>query len=285
MSSHPGRGAAPFAAHARRRLVRFEPGAAPLALDARPAAGRRAEDLLPRGARPHARQALARGRHRRGAVPVPAGAGARGHARRGAAVHDADAGHPRAGRSWRTTSRPARHRPRSATRAAPSCWAARRRAASCSTTRSRRIQCYVAPFRIDAGLVTNAQYAEFVADGGYQNGQFWSVGGQRVADAAGALVAALLAARRRPVAHDALRPAVDAGRVRAGAPRLPVRGAGLLRVGRPAPADRSGVGVCGRVGAGGLSLGPAVGVDRVAVRAASGLRGRTATANIRSRGS
>ena len=38
-------------------------------------------------------------------------------------------------------------------------------------------QVYVAPFRIDAGLVTNAQYAEFVADGGYQHGQFWSPAG------------------------------------------------------------------------------------------------------------
>ncbi|MES2299068.1 MAG: selenoneine synthase SenA [Pseudomonadota bacterium] len=37
--------------------------------------------------------------------------------------------------------------------------------------------CYVAPFRIDAGLVTNAQYADFVGDGGYQNRQFWSVAG------------------------------------------------------------------------------------------------------------
>lgn len=37
--------------------------------------------------------------------------------------------------------------------------------------------CYVAPFRVDAGLVTNAQYADFVADGGYQNRQFWSVAG------------------------------------------------------------------------------------------------------------
>ena len=36
---------------------------------------------------------------------------------------------------------------------------------------------YVAPFRIDAGLVTNAQYAEFIADGGYQNRQFWSSSG------------------------------------------------------------------------------------------------------------
>ncbi|MCE3605149.1 ergothioneine biosynthesis protein EgtB [Massilia sp. P8910] len=36
---------------------------------------------------------------------------------------------------------------------------------------------YVAPFRIDAGLVTNAQFAEFVADGGYQNRQYWSAAG------------------------------------------------------------------------------------------------------------
>jgi iron(II)-dependent oxidoreductase len=38
-------------------------------------------------------------------------------------------------------------------------------------------QCYVAPFEIDAALVTNAQFAEFMADGGYQNRQFWSVAG------------------------------------------------------------------------------------------------------------
>ena len=37
--------------------------------------------------------------------------------------------------------------------------------------------CYVAPFEIDAGPVTNAQFAEFMADGGYQNRQFWSVAG------------------------------------------------------------------------------------------------------------
>ena len=39
------------------------------------------------------------------------------------------------------------------------------------------LTCYVAPFRIDSALVTNAQYAEFIADGGYQNGAFWSVAG------------------------------------------------------------------------------------------------------------
>ena len=37
--------------------------------------------------------------------------------------------------------------------------------------------CYVAPFEIDAALVTNAQYVEFMADGGYQKRQFWSVAG------------------------------------------------------------------------------------------------------------
>ena len=37
--------------------------------------------------------------------------------------------------------------------------------------------CYVAPFEIDAALVTNAQYCEFMADGGYQKRQFWSVAG------------------------------------------------------------------------------------------------------------
>lgn len=37
--------------------------------------------------------------------------------------------------------------------------------------------CYVAPFSIDSTLVSNAQYADFVADGGYQNRQFWSAAG------------------------------------------------------------------------------------------------------------
>jgi ergothioneine biosynthesis protein EgtB len=36
---------------------------------------------------------------------------------------------------------------------------------------------YVAPFHIDAGLVTNAGYIDFIADGGYDNRQFWSTGG------------------------------------------------------------------------------------------------------------
>lgn len=38
--------------------------------------------------------------------------------------------------------------------------------------------CYVPPFSIDAALVTNEQFAEFVADGGYQRGGYWSKAGQ-----------------------------------------------------------------------------------------------------------
>ena len=38
--------------------------------------------------------------------------------------------------------------------------------------------CYVAPFAIDAALVTNEQFAEFVADGGYQRAGYWSRAGQ-----------------------------------------------------------------------------------------------------------
>lgn len=37
--------------------------------------------------------------------------------------------------------------------------------------------CRVAPFRIDAALVSNAQYAEFVADGGYDKRHYWSTAG------------------------------------------------------------------------------------------------------------
>lgn len=36
---------------------------------------------------------------------------------------------------------------------------------------------HVAPFRMDGALVTNAQYLDFVADGGYEQRQFWSDAG------------------------------------------------------------------------------------------------------------
>jgi ergothioneine biosynthesis protein EgtB len=35
-------------------------------------------------------------------------------------------------------------------------------------------RCYVAPFQIDAGAITNGQYAEFMQDGGYEHPQFWT---------------------------------------------------------------------------------------------------------------
>lgn len=38
--------------------------------------------------------------------------------------------------------------------------------------------CYVPAFTMDSTLVTHAQYAEFVADGGYQHPQFWTPAGR-----------------------------------------------------------------------------------------------------------
>jgi ergothioneine biosynthesis protein EgtB len=38
--------------------------------------------------------------------------------------------------------------------------------------------CRVAPFAIDAGLVSNAAYLDFVRDGGYQRAQYWSEAGR-----------------------------------------------------------------------------------------------------------
>jgi ergothioneine biosynthesis protein EgtB len=38
--------------------------------------------------------------------------------------------------------------------------------------------CYVPSFQMDSTLVSNAQYAEFIADGGYENPQFWTAAGR-----------------------------------------------------------------------------------------------------------
>lgn len=40
-------------------------------------------------------------------------------------------------------------------------------------------QVYVPSFTMDSTLISNAQYAEFVADGGYQHAQFWTRAGQQ----------------------------------------------------------------------------------------------------------
>jgi iron(II)-dependent oxidoreductase len=37
---------------------------------------------------------------------------------------------------------------------------------------------YIAPFSMDSTLVSNAQYAEFIKDGGYQDPQFWTAAGR-----------------------------------------------------------------------------------------------------------
>lgn len=37
--------------------------------------------------------------------------------------------------------------------------------------------CYVPPFAIASSAVSNAEYADFIADGGYDNRQFWSLAG------------------------------------------------------------------------------------------------------------
>ncbi|GAB3553064.1 ergothioneine biosynthesis protein EgtB [Noviherbaspirillum agri] len=37
--------------------------------------------------------------------------------------------------------------------------------------------CYVPPFEMDSTLISNVQYSEFVADGGYEKPQFWTAAG------------------------------------------------------------------------------------------------------------
>jgi len=39
--------------------------------------------------------------------------------------------------------------------------------------------CYVPSFHMDSTLVTNAQYRDFIEDGGYENARFWSVAGRQ----------------------------------------------------------------------------------------------------------
>ena len=80
---------------------------------------------------------------------------------------------------------------------------ARRRAASCSITRRTRTQCYVPPFAIDAALVTNDAVRRVRRRRRLPEGRVLERGRARVADGAGALGAALLAARRRALAGHA----------------------------------------------------------------------------------
>ena len=82
--------------------------------------------------------------------------------------------------------------------------------------------CYVASFSIDACAVSNAQYADFVADGGYQNRQFWSAAGSAWLMQQERSSPLYWAARSDTVAHHAFRPAHDLAAERSRAPHQPV---------------------------------------------------------------
>jgi hypothetical protein len=159
LAAIPGRRRRPQPADARRRLVRFEHWCRTARAGRSTCRPRRDEDLLPRGARPRARQAVARSRTT-AALCIPIGW------------------------RWRTKTCTARRCCTPCRRWACRCagWRAgrctrRRRAgrsacpggtlqlggdavaaASCSTTKGPPRSCRVAPFAIDAALVSNAQY-------------------------------------------------------------------------------------------------------------------------------
>ena len=61
------------------------------------------------------------------------------------------------------------------------------------------------PFYIDTTPVTNARYAEFIADGGYDQQRWWSPAGWEHRQRAGLDRARVLAARGGPVAAAPLR--------------------------------------------------------------------------------
>ena len=98
------------------------------------------------------------------------------------------------------------------------------------------------PFRLADRLVTNGEWLDFMADGGYRTAALWLSDGWATVNREGWQAPALLGgARRRVARHVARRPA--AGRARQ--PRRPrqlLRGRRLRPLGRQAPADRGRVG-------------------------------------------
>ena len=179
----------------------------------------------------------------------------RGHARRGVRLHAADARLSRARLAAAPTTRGGRRRrgrgPWPGDVRVPGgaflLGADGRASRSSSTTRSGRTRSRVAPFRIARAPVTAGEFAAFVDDGGYAPPR--PLVAKRAGPGATQREAAhpgLLAARRRRLGAARLRPLGAAGAAPSRPARQLVRGRGLLRLGGPAAADRSGVGDGGR---------------------------------------
>ena len=112
-----------------------------------------------------------------------------------------------------------------------------------------RHQQYLAPYRLADRLVTNGEWLEFMADGGYRRHELWLSDGWARVNAEGWRRAVLLdRARRRVVrAHPQRHLAGQPGP--AGQPRQLLRGRGLRHLGRQAAAQRGRVGARRRAAA------------------------------------
>ena len=97
-------------------------------------------------------------------------------------------------------------------------------------------------FEIDAQAVTWAQYGEFVEDGGYDEAAHWSEAGQAWLAAQGRRTPRHVEQMRHGVLQRRFGSLAPAAAERAGEPRELARGRGLVPLGRPPPARRSGVG-------------------------------------------
>ncbi len=131
---------------------------------------------------------------------------------------------------------------------------------------------HVPSFVMDSTLVTNQQYAEFVADGGYEKPQFWSRAGREW------LMRQEHSAPRDWVRDGRRWHCVRFGRTTSLAQHEAVRHVSLYEAqaycmwaGRQA-ADRSRMGICRDGRPSGMALGRPVGMDLLAVRAVSRLR-------------
>ena len=119
----------------------------------------------------------------------------------------------------------------------------------------------VPSFYLDTTPVTNAAYAEFIADGGYDEPACVDRGGLGAPAAGRPVRAAVLAARGRPVGPEQVRRHRARAAGRAGHARVLVRGRRVCALGGPPAADRGRVGEGGQVRPGGRPV-PALPVGR-----------------------